>query len=512
MIWFPRFLSFAMGFLSLSQEILWVRLGGFAYKGIPQSFAFVLSMYLLGIMAGAAIGKRYCRGSINLLRVSGWILLFAGLLDLVLPWLFAWSLSAGWIAGLAVLSGSLIITAGFKSVVFPIAHHLGSSAAGGIGTSVSKVYFANILGSTVGPLVTGFVLMDLMPVQHCLTFMAALTLVVSASCFLVSAPRLAWPTVAFAGAAGAALLVPNLLLPHVARVTNDGRPTIENVIENRSGIIHTFQTPTGEMVIYGGNVYDGTENTDLVRDSNGISRTYLAAALHPAPRRVLVIGLSGGAWAKVLMGLPSVEHFDFVEINPGYAELIHATSKPPPDLLRDPRVSLRFDDGRRWLKRHPDTRYDLIVMNTTFHWRAYASLLLSHDFLDLVRQHLTDDGIVAYNSTGSTDAFKTASVVFPHVYRFRNFVYASNRDLAPQLPMVPSRLTALSWGGLRLLDQSRAEVADRVKLLTTNTIRFDEQAESRRVGRPLKVITEQNMLTEYRYGAYYHGLFMKGWP
>lgn len=36
-------------------------------------------------------------------------------------------------------------------------------------------------------------------------------------------------------------------------------------------------------------------------------------------------------------------------------------------LLDDPRVHMHFDDGRRWLKRHPEETYDLLVMNSTFY-------------------------------------------------------------------------------------------------------------------------------------------------
>ena len=46
-------LSFSVGFLSLSQEIAWVRIVGFAYQGKPQAFSFVLVVFLAGIASGA---------------------------------------------------------------------------------------------------------------------------------------------------------------------------------------------------------------------------------------------------------------------------------------------------------------------------------------------------------------------------------------------------------------------------------------------------------------------------
>ena len=54
----PHLLSFLVGALSLGQEVLWVRLYGFARAGTPTAFSFVLVAYLLGIAVGAAIGRR----------------------------------------------------------------------------------------------------------------------------------------------------------------------------------------------------------------------------------------------------------------------------------------------------------------------------------------------------------------------------------------------------------------------------------------------------------------------
>ena len=48
---FPWWLSLSIGFLSLSEEILWVRVLGFAFETLPFAFAFVLACYLIGIAA-----------------------------------------------------------------------------------------------------------------------------------------------------------------------------------------------------------------------------------------------------------------------------------------------------------------------------------------------------------------------------------------------------------------------------------------------------------------------------
>jgi hypothetical protein len=73
---FAWWLSLTIGFLSLSEEIVWVRVLGFAYQGQASAFAFVLTCYLIGIACGAAYGKRLCGrtndlyGAAAMIRVS----------------------------------------------------------------------------------------------------------------------------------------------------------------------------------------------------------------------------------------------------------------------------------------------------------------------------------------------------------------------------------------------------------------------------------------------------------
>src|SRR3954451_895698 len=144
MISFPWWLSFAIGFLSLSEEILWVRLVGFGYSGVPQSFSFVLASFLLGIAGGAALGKYFCSRSPDLYRVAAMTLAVAGALALSILSLPPPLLRQPHFATIGLTSVLIVVTAAAKSVLFPIAHHLGSQQSGPrVGSSVAKVYFGN---------------------------------------------------------------------------------------------------------------------------------------------------------------------------------------------------------------------------------------------------------------------------------------------------------------------------------------------------------------------------------
>jgi spermidine synthase len=152
--------------------------------------------------------------------------------------------------------------------------------------------------------------------------------------------------------------------------------------------------------------------------------------------------MSGGSWTRVLADFPGVERIDVLEINPGYVDVIRRYPQVRA-ILHDPRVVLHFDDGRRWLKRHAGEQYDFLVMNTTFHFRAYATLLLSDEFLRMARSHLRPGGVIAFNSTDAPDVYKTAAGVFRQVYKLRNFVVAGDTLALPDEDEALRRVGAL---------------------------------------------------------------------
>jgi spermidine synthase len=491
-------IAFGVGFLSLSEEILWVRVISFMGHGVPQAFAFVLAMFLFGVAMGASLGRRACHVSPSETLRSAIVLLgIASLITLSLPSVIG-AVGAGPFRWLVV--GSLIaVSAAAKATLFPVAHHLGSEVGTGrIGRTVSRVYFLNIIGSTLGPIVTGFVLLDYFSAEAMFLMLGASGLLLSAVVAKWLSPR--WLVVAPAVAACAWIAIDRDDHSMIVALLNDTAPgQIIDIIENRHGILHVVQDGGAGDIVYGGNVYDGRTNLDLVANSNRIDRVYLLAALHREPSRILVIGLSSGAWTRVLAEFPSVERIDVVEINPGYLQLI--TKYPSiAEILRDPRIHIHIDDGRRWLRRNPEARFDLIVMNTTYHWRAYITNLLAVDFLAMARQHLQPQGLLAYNATGSPDALYTATVAFPHAYRWGNFVYASDWDFRDfHRADARNRLLVVASAVTNREGSDAGTMLHAVDDLLAVPF-VDAQSVAIEAGRTLETVTVQNMITEYRYG------------
>jgi len=268
-------------------------------------------------------------------------------------------------------------------------------------------------------------------------------------------------------------------------------------VENRSGVIHVTQ----DGRVFGGGAYDGAFNTSLVHDKNWVVRAYAVNALHPRPKRMLMIGLSSGSWAKILAAAPGLEHFTIVEINPGYLELI-AKHDQVRGILTDPKIEIVIDDGRRWLEAHPKESFDAIVMNMTWHWRAHATNLLSQEFFEIVKHHLVPGGLFYFNTTSSHDACKTAQVEFGHTLRVINFVAGSDAPLSIDPVAWRSTLKDYRIDGKPVLDENldADTLARLVALVLPGDIQasVEEDTSLRRSCGDGEVITDDNMLPEWR--------------
>jgi spermidine synthase len=272
-----------------------------------------------------------------------------------------------------------------------------------------------------------------------------------------------------------------------------------DLVENRSGVITVLQDGT----VYGGGIYDGRFNTDLIDDTNGIFRAFAIAGLHAKPTNVLIIGLSSGSWAQVVANNPAVKDITIVEINPGYLPLIRK-HKEVESLLRNPKVHLVIDDGRRWLVSQPDRKFDFILMNSTYNWRANVTNLLSREFLGLIRSHLNSGGIEYYNTTSSAEVMVTGSSVFPYSLRVANFLAVSDSPFTLDKKLWKEALTNYQLDGRPVFDlsiplhQKRLEEVLHLADQSENPTNTESRASILKRLAGVSIITDDNMGTEWK--------------
>ncbi|MDH3003585.1 hypothetical protein A1D28_09955 [Pasteurella multocida] len=481
-------LSFLSGGLSLSLEVLWIRIFSFYASSIPQAFSIILALFLLGIALGSLIGKNFCKLGKASIDYIGKVFIIAAFFDLVAIGLISYSPT------ILTFSISVIGIAMLRGIIFPIVHHLGSENRK-TGAAISNVYFANVLGCTLAPIFIGFYLLDIFNTQQTYFIVILITFITSLFCI----KKLFLKIFTFSAIITVSALI---FLPEKIITTLSQRKDLflEKIIENKHGFIQIYANKENEHIVFGSNVYDGMLNIDIDHNTNGIHRAYLLSAIAPKAKNVLVVGLSTGSWVSVLSAMPYLESITVIELNPAYTELAYfypAMEK----VLQDKRIKIVTDDGRRWLTKNKTAKFDFILMNTTFYWRNYATNLLSQDFLTLTKQHLNENGFVYFNTTGLLDSLFTTRQVYPYTYKYSNMSIGSLQPIERLTEENVSRaLSQLTWqSGIKIL-----ETFEKVKLGTEVILKDQiipyEQIDFSHFKRPLEVITDKNMITEYKFG------------
>ncbi|MGA8617870.1 MAG: fused MFS/spermidine synthase [Candidatus Sulfotelmatobacter sp.] len=504
------------GFAALSYEILWYRVLAFGLGDTAAGFALLLGAYLFGLAIGSRFIERssHSRKGETAASTLSAVMFVSSIAAFAVSPLSAWAvkftspdhIGSSWPGSVILLP--VCISASFFGATFPLLAHVSVNPTGRAGASLSYLYAANIIGSTLGTLLVGYVLMDYLSVYQISILLLVGGVIFAAAVFKISArPQVRLkPAFALAGIATTLLIVlagPLFSTLYDRLLFKNKYPALHfhEVIETRSGTIGV--TPDG--TVFGGGVYDGRFNVDLLHDVNMIVRPYALSAFQRAPHRVLMIGLGSGSWAQVLANHPQVENVTVVEINPGYLKLI---SEQPTvaTILRNPKVHIVIDDARRWLSRNPQTKYDAILMNTSFYWRNHSSNLLSVEFLQIARKHLEPSGVLFYNATGSDDVLATASTVYPYVLRFLNCVAVSDSPLIFDRDRWRAVLLSYVIDGKHVVDASDPKQLHKLDDIvgipqdptgrSSNSFENNDQLRSRLQNR--LIITDDNMGSEWR--------------
>src|SRR5207245_283217 len=109
---------------------------------------------------------------------------------------------------------------------------------------------------------------------------------------------------------------------------------------------------------------------------------------------VLVIGCGAGITAGAVSIDPRVERVTIVEIEPLVPQAASTYfSEYNFDVIRNPKVQVRIDDGRHYLLTTPD-RFDAITVDPLDPWVKGAANLYTREFLEIMKQRLNPGGVV----------------------------------------------------------------------------------------------------------------------
>ena len=276
------------------------------------------------------------------------------------------------------------------------------------------VYGINTLGSIVGTLATTFYLIPLMG-SRAITLSLGIGGIV-AGLVLIAASRLSrrTPALLLAGVVAACGLTQQTFAEDLI----DLAPR-EQMLKRKDGQIDHIETPYNDIFIskegdelsmaFQLKGWDFTQSSINLKNPDDLPLAYtrqmtLAVAYPEEVKRILMIGLGGGAIPPYLGRYMTDVNIDTVEIDAG----VITAAKKYFGIKESARIRYLDGDGRVFLNRNKQP-YDLILLDA-YHGGYIPFHLLTKEFFRLVKKHLTPNGAVAINVHDGTKLFVSTIV------------------------------------------------------------------------------------------------------
>jgi len=437
--------AFLNGLASLSCEVLWFRYMVFLNEG-AYVFPTILCVYLLGLGLGGLIYSFFARRIGLSTKALG-----------ILEMLLAISVLATFVTSALLfaadpphpleLKGMVFITVFPPTVlmgmVFPLLCSVYGQQMQVLGRRIGLLFAINTAGTVFGSLLPIFVLVPVLGIQMSLLLASLLYGGMSLALLAFGGNgnrRLTLPTAVVYAVALLLFftMVPSNLCQRVflAKDFNLARHT---------DILFYLEGRTGTSIV----TCDRLNNckTIYINGANEVPADYsdricfkmlgdLGPMLHPKPDKVLMICFGGGIAAGATTRLLEVKSLTIVDLESSVVEAANLLVKENNMVLRNSKAHIVIDDGRNYLMGTPK-RWPVIISDSTHPKAGDSWVLYTQEFYQLVRNHLTGDGIFVewvpmHDLT--TAEFKiivrTFQSVFPHTSLWVTHGMGANGHLA----------------------------------------------------------------------------------
>ena len=399
-------LCFFSGFGVLALEVLWTRMFAQVHSNSVYAFSVVLTVVLTALAVGAWISSRLARLSISpagtlgvLVAVSGAALvlgpsLFMAVTDQMKPQ----SSIEPWVQYMARLFGLGFAGIGLVAIalgtVFPFIMKAEERLVRQPGRALGGLLAINTLGSILGALACGFVLLPVLGMWETMRWIAAVYLVVG-----LILPRGWQPTatlvrcIALVGLVFLFTVLDPTGLPATGEQSDGVFGQVVETWEGADCTVAVLKSPSGHRAI--------TINSGYKLGSTGayfdqVNQSRVPLNIFPDTRRIFFLGMGTGISVGAALDeqFANVEQVVACELVP---EVIEAAKKYiPPQMLggvfSDPRSKVVIEDGRHYL-RVTDRKFDMINADLFLPYRRGAGSLYSLDHYQAAKEKLAPGGV-----------------------------------------------------------------------------------------------------------------------
>tara|TARA_R110000868_G_scaffold67368_1_gene200100 strand:- start:45288 stop:47876 length:2589 start_codon:yes stop_codon:yes gene_type:complete len=424
-----RILAFSSGLLALSAETVWTKMFAQVLQNSIYSFSAILVVFLFALGIGGVLSHILVKISHNSKYVVLILLLLGAIGIGFSPYVFNTltngldylAPSASWLDYLTDVFKLSFLVVFFPTMIFgaifPFLLKASPSLNQASGKFVGRLVLFNSIGSTIGPIVVGFILLDAIGIWTTIKIIAilygCLALYISFNFNNNSIKK--W------------LLIPTIGIIVVVSLTN---PPIV-LLEKGETVLKTWQSSDGVVTIVQSdkNIQMRLDNFYVLGDSRSIlveqMQGHIPLLVHPKPNKVLFLGMGTGITAGAALS-HDVNRVVVVELVSNVIPAAKQYFSPwANNLFNDKRVEIIADDARNFLL-GTNEKFDVIVGDLFTPWHAGTGSLYTVEHFKQAKKHLNKGGVFAqwlplYQLTPESFEIisKTFATVFPEVTLWR---------------------------------------------------------------------------------------------
>jgi spermidine synthase len=441
------------GIASLIYQVAWTRIFSLLLGSSVYAFSLILTAFILGLASGTLVFSRIVGRFVDLKKVFGWLqvgiglsalaaLPFFGKVPLVNRWVYLnWGLnfsSIQWSNFLIILS-LIFIPTFLMGAQFPVVVRLVARNLKTLGHHVGTAYASNTVGTILGSLIGGFLLIPILGVQNTILWAVFVNIVLGiillyASSLQVNLKTYVLPGLLLVWVMGArgidswdkAVISSGSFMPYRIDELEGALQHKNKILFYKEGL-HT--TVTTELSI-DGNIFlrvNGKTDASLAMDMRTqLLSGYLPMFFSKNPESVLVVGQGSGVTLGAVEQFPAKD-IDLVEISSTVIEGSRFFDPFNHHALDDPRVRVILEDGRNHITL-TEKKYDVIISEPSNPWISGIGALFTQDFYKLADTRLKPGGIMCIwmHTNMSPESFKSISraflSVFPNVTMWESII------------------------------------------------------------------------------------------
>ncbi|MCK4548016.1 MAG: fused MFS/spermidine synthase [Candidatus Eisenbacteria sp.] len=443
------------GFVALLYEVVWTRILQLVLGTSAYAFACMLTTFLFGIALGSLIVSRFVDRVRDPARLFGYIQLAVGFCALAiiplfgqLPFIFLkmfaltnreWGQTS--VVEFASAFLVMLIPTMLFGASFPVAARVVSGSVRRLGRAIGNIYAVNTVGSILGSLMAGFVIIPLLGTQRSEFVGAGLSIALGSTILLLNGRIRAWRRLVSVGVAAAVFVGCLLYLPRW-----DMKVLLWGVYHKAAQFMPVGRDPSapediaqqleqGKLIYYREGigttaavfeefgrrsiVINGKLEASTVRMDMRLQRMmgHLPLLLHPNPKRAINVGLGAGVTFGAVMQHP-LDEGRCAELSKSIMGATRRFGAANHYVMENPKAHIILRDGRNYLRATLD-KFDCITADPFHPYTRGAGSLYTVEYFEAARAALNPGGVMCqflplYNLSDSD--FKMIVQTFRRVF------------------------------------------------------------------------------------------------